>query len=584
MCGISGILLNSTTRFNESHADSLRVMKESQESRGPDFSCELTGEMFGLAHNRLSIIDLSESGNQPMEYENHLLVFNGEIYNYAELKRKLVEEGVSFEGTSDSEVLLKSLVIKGIDETLSSINGIFAFCLYNKETGEFNLARDRMGEKPLFYYQDEENNLYFSSNPGAIVKALPQREWTLDLEATWQYFLLGGIFTDLTLFSGIKRLDSASVITGSGGSIEIRRYWSPKFRPGLTVQQVEASIEKAILSKTVSEVPITLFLSGGVDSSLVAAVIKKIDAVHLISPEQSHAAEIAKLFKMKFSVVRPHNFDIVESLLEYSDFSGEATMAGFIPYVTSKEVSKDYKVAISANGADELFFGYVRIPTPNIPVTFFDRRNARTHLNIDSRSLSERDQVFNIFRHPNNFLVHGMGSTKSESDVFNLISPILSELSPEFPSTSKYRWLELMTYVKGDLNPTLDFSSMANSLEVRAPFLDHELVSVALSLPENQHISSKFGRKHFLKKMLNGRGVNERNWNREKIGFSLTDEYLSSIESLKDTAVSDLANEGYVTISCIKEQSGRDSSYLRSAALGFWCWKKVWIDSGLVKK
>ena len=338
------------------------------------------------------------------------------------------------------------------------------------------------------------------------------------------------------------------------------------------------------MSKTVSDVPITLFLSGGVDSSLVAAVIKNIDAVHLTSPEQRQALNIAKMFRMKFKVVTPENFDIEECLIKYSEFSGEATMAGFIPYVTSKEVSKNYKVAISANGADELFFGYTRIPTPNIQESFFTNRTKRTRLNIDHPSLDERGQVFNIFRHPSNFTVHGLDTIKGENSVFELIAPALSELSSDFPETSKYRWLELMTYVKGDLNSTLDFSSMANSLEVRAPFLDHELVSVALSLPENQHISSRYGRKHFLKKMLNDRGVHESIWNREKLGFSLISSYLCTIDSLKDSAVSDLTKEGYLTISCKNEQSGRDLSYLRSAALGFWCWKKVWIDSGLVKK
>jgi len=227
MCGISGILINSNSVFNEAHASSLRIMKESQELRGPDFSCEVSGDRFGLAHNRLSIIDLSESGNQPMEYLNHLLVFNGEIYNHSELRSTLLADGMTFDGSSDTEVLLKSLVTRGVEETLKLINGIFAFCLYDKSTGDFYLARDRMGEKPLFYYIDNDDNLYFSSNPGAIVKALPQIEWKLDLEAVWQYFLLGGIFTNLTLFNGIKRLDSASVLSSSSDSIEIKKYWSP---------------------------------------------------------------------------------------------------------------------------------------------------------------------------------------------------------------------------------------------------------------------------------------------------------------------------------------------------------------------
>lgn len=583
MCGISGIIIRSDLEFCNNKRAQLKRMCESQKMRGPDASCEMIGKGFGLAHNRLSIIDLSESGNQPMSYGDCLMIFNGEIYNYADLRSNLLKDGVTFTGESDTEVLLKLIVTKGIREALSLINGIFAFCVYNQVTGDFYLARDRMGEKPIFYYFDDDNTLYFASNPGAIVKALPQKTWTLNLEAVWQYFSLGGIFTELTLFNNIKRLDSASLMVGSRDSIDIEKYWKPKFIPRITIEDVESSIERAILSKTVSDVPITLFLSGGVDSSLVAAVIKNIDAVHLTSPEQDHAMEIAEQFNMNFSLVVPESFDISESLFEYSDFSGEATMAGFIPYITSKEVSSRYKVAISANGADELFFGYIRIPTPEIPNKFFVGRHNVSKLNIDSPSLNERGQVFNIFRHPSNFKVPLLPLEKTEVDLYALINPILGDLPSDFPKTSKYRWLELMTYVKGDLNPTLDFASMANSLEVRAPFLDHELVSLALSLPENQHISSSFGRKHFLKKMLNDRGVSTNIWNREKIGFSLIDSYLESIEGLKNTAVTELQRDGYLSISCSKEQSDRDLAYLRSAALGFWCWKKAWIDSGLVK-
>ena len=147
------------------------------------------------------------------------------------------------------------------------------------------------------------------------------------------------------------------------------------------------------------------------------------------------------------------------------------------------------------------------------------------------------------------------------------------------PNSAKYRWLELMTYVKGDLNLTLDYSSMINSLEVRAPFLDHVVVELALSINDTEHICSQYGRKSILKKNLILNGIPEKIWQRNKLGFSLNKKYLSAILGLKDNAVKELASENLFHI---KNAVGRDLEYLRSAALGFWAWKKIWIDSGIV--
>jgi asparagine synthase (glutamine-hydrolysing) len=580
MCGISGILNRSHTIANRD--SQIEIMLTTQHMRGPDSNQIVNTTNFTLAHNRLSIIDLNPTGNQPMEYGDWIIVFNGEIYNYQEIKTQLEAVGVQFSGSSDTEVLLKSIERDGIDQTLAKINGIFAFCAYNKISDEFYLVRDRLGEKPLFYYFDSSGSLYFASNPAAIVNALPEVDWALDTEALWEYFAMGGIFTEKTLFSNIKRLDSASMLSGNNTEFTISRYWEPQYQHNITDFEIDASIKDSIMSRTVADVPVVLFLSGGVDSSVVAATIRDINAVHLISPEVEYAQQVADQFNMDFQVVTPESFDISEVLEEYATFSGEPTMSGFIPYITSKYVSADYKVAISANGADELFFGYTRIPTPNLPRGFFETKLRRERLNINGLSSSPSGQILNIFRHPSNFSIPILGSTKTLSDLYTLLESV-PKLSNDFPSTSQFRWLELMTYVKGDLNNTLDFSSMANSLEVRAPFLDYQLIENVLSVDDSRHISQQYGRKHYLKKILSENGVNQRVWNRDKIGFSLIDRYLKSIEGLKNQAVANLASEGLFNIHCTHGEYGRDSLYLKSAALGFYYWKKAWIDSGKVK-
>jgi asparagine synthase (glutamine-hydrolysing) len=580
MCGISGILNRS--QIIADRDSQIEIMLNTQHMRGPDSSQIVSETNFTLAHNRLSIIDLNSTGNQPMESGDWLIVFNGEIYNYQEIKAQLELAGVQFNGSSDTEVLLKSIERDGIDQTLAKINGIFAFCIYNKISDEFYLVRDRLGEKPLFYYFDSAGSLYFASNPSSIVNALPNVEWILDREALWEYFAMGGIFTEKTLFSNIKRLDSASILSGNNAEFTISRYWTPQYQPNITDSTIDTSIKESIMSRTIADVPVVLFLSGGVDSSAVAAVIKDINAVHLISPEVEYAQQVANQFNIDFQIVTPESFDISKVLEEYATFSGEPTMAGFIPYITSKYVSSDYKVAISANGADELFFGYTRIPTPNLRSGFFEKRLLNEKININGLSFSPSEQILHIFRHPSNFSIHILESTKTYADLTNLVETI-PKLSNDFPSSSQFRWLELMTYVKGDLNNTLDFSSMANSLEVRAPFLDYKLIQNALSIDETRHISQKLGRKHFLKNILLRNNINQNVWNRDKLGFSLVDSYLESIIDLRNTAVLELSKEGILDIHCTEGHSSRDLEYLKSAALGFYHWKKVWVDTGKVK-
>tara|TARA_R110002074_G_scaffold139049_3_gene284526 strand:+ start:157 stop:1182 length:1026 start_codon:yes stop_codon:yes gene_type:complete len=337
------------------------------------------------------------------------------------------------------------------------------------------------------------------------------------------------------------------------------------------------------MSRTIADVPTVMFLSGGVDSSAVAAVIKDLDAVHLISEEAGSAQAVADLFDMNLKVVEPSYFDISTVLLEYAEFSGEPTMAGFIPYIISKEISQEYKVAISANGADELFFGYNRIPTPNIPDSFFESRMKISNININKPSLNPDNHIHEIFRHKDNFSIPILNPDLCPS-VSDLIDHELETFDTDlFSDSAMYRWIELMTYIKGDLNNTLDFASMCNSLEVRCPFLDYKLVEKALSIDDINHITSKNGRKHYIKEILHEENVPKHIWERSKVGFSLISEYMDSIESLKSNATSILEDEGYLKIHCKSGNIGRDLSYLKSASLGFLHWKEVWIDSGIVK-
>jgi asparagine synthase (glutamine-hydrolysing) len=383
------------------------------------------------------------------------------------------------------------------------------------------------------------------------------------------------------LFNEIKRLDVASVLKYNNGIINNTKYWEPKYNENITDEDIENIIIDSIQKVRISDVPVGLYLSGGIDSSLVASVLGNINGIHLSSNEVSYAELVANKLNISLNIIEPADFDITKILYDYTDFSGEPPMAGFIPYVTSKYASNNYKVAISANGADELFFGYNRTPTPNVSNSVFNNLSRRANLAINHQSLTPNGQIFHIFRNPKSFSVLNLEYKNSENHVLELINKYVPKLDSKFPVTSNYRWMEIMTYIRGDLNPTLDFASMANSIEMRCPFLDHRLIEASLSLDETRHIDNNFGRKKYLKKMLSNYGYSESMWNREKLGFSLKPSYLHQIENLKNLAVDNLQKCGLLNIKI--NNGSRDAQYLRSAALGLYYWKLNWIDSGIVK-
>lgn len=580
MCGIGGIIHKSDNVIDITKTNKqLSIMQSHQNRRGPDHSETYNNENVFLFHNRLSIIDTSDNGNQPMTYQNLTIVFNGEIYNANELRDNHLNYD-EFIGHSDTEILLHLIYTYGIEFTLDNINGMFAFCVLDNITGDIYLVRDRTGQKPL-YYHISNDTLYFASNPASIVKALPEFEWKLNYEAVWEYLVMGGIFSENTLFNEIKRLDVASVLKYNNGIINNTKYWEPKYNENITDEDIENIIIDSIQKVRISDVPVGLYLSGGIDSSLVASVLGNINGIHLSSNEVSYAELVANKLNISLNIIEPADFDITKILYDYTDFSGEPTMAGFIPYVTSKYASNNYKVAISANGADELFFGYNRTPTPNVSNSVFNNLSRRANLAINHQSLTPNGQIFHIFRNPKSFSVLNLEHKNSENYVLELINKYVPKLDSKFPLTSNYRWMEIMTYVRGDLNPTLDFASMANSIEMRCPFLDHRLIEASLSLDETRHIDNNFGRKKYLKKMLSNYGYSESMWNREKLGFSLKPSYLHQIENLKNLAVDNLQKCGLLNIKI--NNGSRDAQYLRSAALGLYYWKLNWIDSGIVK-
>jgi asparagine synthase (glutamine-hydrolysing) len=492
-----------------------------QKPGGPDFinwqqvSINPFNVVFG--HNRLSIIDLSSSGNQPMSSDRYTITYNGEIYNYKELGSE----------SSDTRVLLSYIGRYGIEKALNDINGMFAFGLFDSHKNEITLAVDRFGQKPIYYYHSG-NKFAFASSPGALYAL--QDKWGLDRDALQSYWLLGSTMGDNGLFKGIKKLTGSHYLIYNlhTNQITIKKYWEPKFQEN--TNGIEDLVLDAIQKVKVSDVPIHIFLSGGIDSTLVASQFQGGEAIHLDGPEQSYARRASIKFNINLKVINPE-FDTEDCLKDFAFQSGEPSMAALIPYVTSRETAKYGKVSISANGADELFFGYDRT--------------------TESNSIAQMKHVFRF-----DFLKNA--GFKWDYDINNMLA--------------KGRWFELNTYVQFDLNKTLDFASMCHGLEVRSPFLDHRLVEMALSIPEKQHRNPK--NKTILKNMLRKFHFDNAFIERPKLGFSLHNKPKNMPELIKK-ALDFVKNEGFLVCDD-RKLNARDKSYLGISALSFYYWHETW--------
>lgn len=517
MCRISG----AYDKDNISRLRNVERMNRLQKAGGPDGDLYVddSNNHITFAHRRLAIIDLTQRGEQPVFNKQFTMTYNGEFYSY---KNEFPN------APNDTLALFESICALGIKRTLSLIDGMFAFAVYDQQEKQIHCVVDHFAQKPLFYYHTK-NKFYFASWPAALYDL--EQSWELDREALQSYWLLGSVMGDNSLFRGIKKLNASEWLTYDiqTDTITIQRYWQPKFQDN--TNDIEDLIFDAIDKVKISDVPIHIFLSGGIDSTLVASRFQGGQAIHLDSPELNYAQHVADKFNIQLKHIHPKQIDVEACYTDYVTKSGLPSMACLQPYITAKEVSKHGKVAISANGADELFFGY-----------------SRTHDNLGQFDINH------MYRMSANFPPQPKG----------IAIPV--------GTFGQGRRFELASYVQFDLNQTLDFASMCHGLEVRNPFLDHRLVEMALSIPEAEH--RKEGNKTILKRILSNLGFDDKFLNRPKLGFSLYSQP-ENLESLVSQAWKWVQQNGFLQVE-EKKLTPRDKKYLEMSALGFWYWWKVW--------
>jgi asparagine synthase (glutamine-hydrolysing) len=538
MCGITGIFDTRSKRAVDLGV--LRRMNESQHHRGPDEGSVHVEEGLGFGHRRLSIIDIS-TGQQPIFNEDGsvVVIYNGEIYNYQELIPELVALGHVFRTKSDTEVIVHAWEAWG-ESCVTRFRGMFAFALWDRKRETLFLARDRLGVKPLFYAVLEDGTLLFGSELKSLL-AHGGLKRDLDPLAVEEYFALGYVAEPRCIFRQAYKLPPAHTLCiRRGGPIPVpREYWDVRFesRNALTLEDARTElIERLRVSirlRLISEVPLGAFLSGGVDSSAIVATMAGLSAepVNTCSiafddpafDEAAFAQSVADRYRTRHRVetVKSDDFDLVDTLATLYD-EPFADSSAIPTYRVCELARKHVTVALSGDGGDETFAGYrryrlhlleerlrsglpqsLRAPLFGLlgrvyPKADWAPRVLRAKTTFEGMARSSVEAYFHgmsIVRGPmhrqlfSDAFRRELGGYKA-LDVFDRHAARVETKDP----LALIQYLDLKTYLVGDINTKVDRASMAHSLEVREPLMDHELVEWLASLPSSLKVRGQEGK------------------------------------------------------------------------------------------
>ena len=532
MCGINGVY-NLTGLSNPK--ESILKMNEMSAHRGPDATAIFLNKDVALGHNRLSIIDLSHNADQPMfsNDENLIMVFNGEIYNYKALKELLKNE-YEFKTSSDSEVILAAYQKWGTG-CVHKLEGMFAFSIWNKKDRTLFIARDRLGIKPLYYF-DNNKNLAFSSELRSLI-SLPFIDAKIDKVALVDYLRYGTVHAPLTIIDNVKMLPAGHYIFVSDDEYKIEKYWDINLFINRKAEnqtyeeiklEVKERLKQSVENRMQADVPYGAFLSGGIDSSAVVALMSEVSSKPIKTYNVSFAEEEFSEAKYARIIAEKYNTDHTEIKLSPKDFLNDLPAAmkamdhpstdGLNSYVVSK-VTKESGVtmALSGLGGDELFAGYDIFHRAinlldkkwmySFPLVF--RKAVGKSLQIFKPSV-ESDKITETitqkylelpFYYPinrqilNDKLVKNLinKDTLPENEVFKVGINNIDVDTPGFnvPFLSKVSFLEMNTYMQNVLLRDVDQMSMASALEVRVPFLDHTFVEYVYGIPDKHKFPYK---------------------------------------------------------------------------------------------
>jgi asparagine synthase (glutamine-hydrolysing) len=563
MCGITGIF--DTRGKREIDRAALHRMNESQHRRGPDEGSVHVEPGLGFGHRRLSIIDVA-TGQQPLFNEDGsvCVVFNGEIYNFQELVPQLEALGHVFHTRSDTEVIVHAWEAWG-EESVKRFRGMFAFALWDRNQQTLFLARDRLGVKPMFYALLPDGNLLFGSELKSLL-ANGGLKRDIDPLAIEEYFALGYVAEPRTIFRGAKKLGPAHTLVIRRGQPlpEPKEYWDVRFTLDNRISlpdacaELEARLRESIKLRMISEVPLGAFLSGGVDSSAVVAMMAGVSAdpvntcsIAFADPkfdESAFAQQVADRYHTRHFVdrVESDDFDLIDTLAKLYD-EPYADSSAIPTYRVCELARKHVTVALSGDGGDESFGGYRRYRLHLMEGrmrSLLPLSVRRPVFGLLGRLYPKLDWAPRVLRGKTTF--EGMARTPVEA-YFHSVSILRAPMRQQLFSANLRRelggydafdvfdrhakragtddalslvqYLDLKTYLVGDINTKVDRASMAHSLEVREPLMDHPLVEWLATLPVDMKLRGNEG-KVLLKQAMEPHLPPEIMY-RPKMGFSV---------------------------------------------------------------
>lgn len=542
MCGICG----KVNRDPDSPVDegTLRRMAKALAHRGPDSEGFFVNDHVGLAHRRLAIIDLSPDATQPMSNEDGSIwiVFNGEIYNFHELRDALIRKGHSFRSRIDTEVIVHLYEDLG-PEALRALRGMFALAIWDANHRQLLLARDRLGKKPLFYFAGP-SSFAFASELQSLLED-PSVPRVPDLEAIRYYLTYRYVPSPYSAFQGIRKLPPAHYLLLKDGQLRLNRYWTLHYAEKshepeeVLSERLRGSLEEAVRLRMISDVPIGAFLSGGLDSSAVVALMSRLSGAPVKTfsigfeedafSELPYARSIARRFGTDHHefVVKPDAVSILPLLVRH--FGEPFADSTAVPqYYLSKLAREHVTVVLAGDGGDEAFGGYDRYvatlatrPTDRIPSPLRNglagviRRLSKFPLSTPFLLRTSRF-LRALSDDPQRRYARWVSHFDLQQQAVLFSSAFLKQvrgIDPERLVLDVYQQtdathlldatldVDVRTYLPDDLLVKVDITSMANSLEVRAPFLDHPLMEMAASLPPSLKIQG-LEKKYLLKRAM----------------------------------------------------------------------------------
>jgi len=561
MCGICGIY--GFKELAPASQDLVRAMAKVMVHRGPDDEGYYFDNSVALGMRRLSIIDLV-TGHQPLSNEDGTVwtVYNGEIYNFPELKQRLQAKGHAFLTQTDTEVIVHLYEEEG-EDFVKRLNGMFAIALWDKKKKKLILVRDRLGVKPLHYLRFNDQ-LLFASEIKCLLQSGCPRE--IDLEALSQYFTFEYIPAPRTIFRGIQKILPGQMLVIENGRMTVRPYWDVQFEPkslkpgdeNVLAEEIEQRLKESVRMRLISDVPLGVFLSGGIDSSSITALMSEVStsAIKTFSigfkeksfDELGYARTVASRLgteHQEFVVESDLVKELVPVLMKYID--EPLADASIIPtYIISRLARRFVTVALAGDGGDELFGGYDTYKAYKVArlyrkVPRFIRtriiKNMVSLLPATKKRLSfefKAKKFISGVEYPPeiaNFIWWGAYAPSAQKNLFSPEFHAALERDPFSPialhlrncgareTLDRLAYLDLKLYLQDDLLVKVDRMSMANSLEIRVPFLDYTFVEFAATIPSSLKLKG-LATKYILKKAMRDRLPKEI-LHRKKIGFDI---------------------------------------------------------------